>query len=306
MRLLVTGAGGLLGGRLAVELQAARAADGGTPTVWAGQHQGPVPSGLPVVPLELTDPASVAAALDAAAPDVVVHAAVLGDAERCERDPELAFAINAVASGQLAAACRQRGLGLLALSTDLVFDDHAGALDEQVTPRPLQVYGRSKLAGERAVLEAHPDAAVVRVSLVYGRGHGARATASESVLWALASGARPRLFVDQWRAPIDAASLADLLLRLGARRQGGLWHAGGPERLSRFELGQRCARLAGLDTARLVPVPMAELRLPAPRPGNVSLDSGRAQRLLGWQARPVDVALAGSRSGPDPSVRLPR
>lgn len=295
MRILVTGAGGLLGGRLAAELHAGRTSRGQAAGVWAARHRGHVPAGLPCVTLELADPPSLAAALDAAQPDAVVHAAVLGDADRCEREPELAFAINARAAGQVATACRARGLGLVALSTDLVFDDHEEPIDEQAEPHPVQVYGRSKLAGERAVQDAHPDAAVVRVSLVYGRGHGARGTASESVLWALAAGARPHLLVDQWRAPVDAASLADLVSCLSARGLGGLWHASGPERLSRFELGQRSARIAGLDERALMPVDRHAMRFVAPRPANVSLDSRRAQSLLGWRPRPVAMALASSR-----------
>jgi dTDP-4-dehydrorhamnose reductase len=299
MRLLVTGAGGLLGGRLAAELQGLALPDGRRSEVWAARHRAAVPPGLRALDLELGQPASLAAALNKAEPDVVVHAAVLGDADRCEREPELAWAVNALAAGQVAAACHARGLGLVALSTDLVFDDHDEPVDERVTPRPMQAYGRSKLAGEQAVREAHPEAAVVRVSLVCGRGHGPRASASESVLWALDAGQSPRLFVDQWRTPIDALSLARLVSSLGARRLGGLWHAGGPERLSRFELAERCVRLRGLDGAGLRPVRMAELRFTAARPGDVSLDSSRAQRVLGWQALPVDTALASSRCRPD-------
>ena len=154
------------------------------------------------------------------------------------------------------------------------------------------------MEGERAILEELPEAVVFRVALVHGRGFGLRSTASETVAWALATGALPRLFVDQYRTSIDPESVASAIAAAVAGRGRGLLHLGGPERLSRLELGLRTARCLGLDERRVVPLRQADVPLPVPRPLDASMDSGRASRELGWSARPVDEALAESRPLP--------
>ena len=291
MRLLLTGAGGLLGGELARLLAARHAL-----TALVGRR--PAAPGVDARRADLTEPAALAGLLDELRPEAVVHAAALGDPDACERDPGRASLVNSLACGELARLCRARGCRLLLLSTDLVFDGSRPWAREDTPARPLQAYGRSKLEGERLALEAWPETAVVRSALVYGRGHGGRGSASESVAWALAAGRPARLFEDQFRTPVDAASLADLLERLLQRGGRGLFHAGGPERLSRLDLGRRVVRALGLDPALLVPMRQGDLP-GAARPADVSLDSTRARAELGWEPRAVDEALRDQRPGPE-------
>jgi dTDP-4-dehydrorhamnose reductase len=288
LRILVTGASGLLGGRLAALL--AHRHD-----VVAGRHRDATPDGLPAVALDLASPDSLAAALDAARPDAVVHAAACADANRCEREPETARLLNETASARLAALCRERGRRLIALSTDLVFAGDASFSDEAVEPRPILEYGRSKRAAEAAVLAASSSFAVARVALVLGRGFGPRSTASEGVLWTLSAGRRMPLFTDQHRTPIDEVSLTDGLDRILARGGAGLYHFGGPQRLSRHELGLRVARVLGLDPGLIDAVTQPRDPGSCPRPADCSMDSGRARRELGWQPRALDDAIRESR-----------
>lgn len=290
-RVLVTGAGGLLGGRLAVLL--GRAFD-----VRGGVRVGAAPTGLTTVPLDLLDETALARVFDEVEPAAVVHAAAMGEPDRCEQAPELAMRVNAEACGTLARLCRSRGLRLVALSTDMVFDGRQGQRGEDDEPAPLQVYGRSKLAGERALLAGHPDAAIVRVCLVGGRGHGARGSATEAVAWTLRRGARPRLFVDQWRTPVDPESVADLVARLLRGSERGILHCGGPEVVTRHALGLRVAARLGLDAGLIDAVRSADVPQAAPRPRDVTLVSRRAQA-LGWTARPLDAAIADGRATPD-------
>ncbi len=300
MKILVTGAAGLLGGRLATLLAARGFA------VVAARHQAPTPPGLPVLALDLADQAALEARLDQARPDAVLHAAVLGRADDCERRPDLATEINARLPGRLAAACRSRGIRLVGLSTDLVFGGERALSDEGTAPAPLGVYGRTKLAGEQALLSADPAAAVVRVALVAGRGYGPRGTASESIAWALREGRTVRLFADEYRTPVDPPSVADgvaLLLEQGA---AGLFHLGGPERLSRLELGLRVARVLGLPSRGIESTLQADYPGPDRRPPDTSLDSARARQLLGWKPRGLDQALRASRPEPDRSLRTER
>jgi dTDP-4-dehydrorhamnose reductase len=266
--------------------------------VVAGRHEAPTPEGLETIPLDLLSGASVERALDGSSPDAVLHAAALADPDRCEREPEAAVALNVGASALLARLCRVRGARLVTLSTDLVFAGDRQAWTESDPTGPLLVYGRTKLAGEEATRAEDPGSAVARVSLVLGCGFGSRPTASEAVAWNLGQQRRVRLFVDQFRTPVDAGSLAEALRRLLEGSATGTFHLGGPERLSRHELGVRTARRLGLDAGLIEPVRAAQQALGAPRPADVSLDSGRARREFSWSPRALDVAIGEGRSRP--------
>ena len=288
-RVLVTGASGLLGGRLAEVL--ARSHD-----VIAMRHEAPVPSGLDAVDGDLLDGQALDRAFDVARPDAVLHSAAIADPDRCDREPELARRINVDASAEVAARCGRRGLRLVTLSTDLVFDGERALSSEETPPRPILYYGHTKLDAEGAVLAASPDAVILRVALVIGRGYGSRQTATEAVAATLAAGGRPRLFHDQYRTPIDPDSVADAVTRVFARPVSGRFHLGGAERISRYELGQRVARVLGLPE-HLERTDEASQTVRRPR--DASFDSGRARRELGWEPRPLDDAI---RDGRRPTV----
>ena len=120
--------------------------------------------------VEVTDPASVLGALAAAAPEAVVDCAAFHHLGRCEEDPARAFAVNATGALHAARACRELGAAFLYVSTDYVFDGTAGMpYTETDCPRPLSVYGASKLAGEHLALAAWERTWVARVSVIYGR-----------------------------------------------------------------------------------------------------------------------------------------
>jgi dTDP-4-dehydrorhamnose reductase len=280
-----------VGGRLAARIAERH-------DVVAAEHATPAPPGLARVPLDLEAPASIEAAIEAARPDAVVHSAAMADADACERDPERARRVNVDASAVLASACRRRGIRVVALSTDLVFAGDRGLVDEAETPRPILAYGRSKLEGERALLREAPSAVVLRVALVSGQGHGSRGTATESIAWALREGRSLRLFTDQFRTPVDVDSVADAVERALLRAGGGVFHVGGPERLSRHALGLRVASVLGLDPGRVEAVRQADAPIGLPRPADVSLDSARAARELGFNPRPLDEAIRAGRERP--------
>ena len=288
-RVLVTGASGLLGGRLAQLLAASH-------EVVAMRHRAPVPEGLRHVEADILDAASVERALAVADADVVIHAAAEADADRCQADPDRAQRYNVDASVTLARLCRRHSARLLALSTDLVVPgDRAMTPEDATVGPPLLVYGRTKLEAEEAILAEAPDAAVLRVALVLGRGFGPRTTASEGILAALATGRRLRLYTDQFRTPVDPESVADAIDRLIARSASGRFHLAGPERLSRYELGLRVARVLGLPADGIDAVTQTGQPAGAPRPAEASLDTSRARREIGWSPRALDAAIGESR-----------
>ncbi|MFM7064911.1 MAG: dTDP-4-dehydrorhamnose reductase [Actinomycetes bacterium] len=263
MRLLVTGAAGLLGTELV--LAAGRA---GHEVVGTDAR-----SGGP----DLTDPGATAALLEQVRPDVVVHTAAFTAVDRCESEPDLAFAVNATAAGHVARAAGAVGAHLVHVSTDYVFDGTKdGPYDEDDEPRPQSVYGRSKLEGERAV---GPAATVARTSWVCGE-HGPNMV--RTVLRLAAEQPELRFVDDQVGRPTFTADLATMLLQLAKDRPGGTVHTTNQGVVSWCGLARAVLAAAGEDPARVVPITTAELRpVPAaPRPAN-SVLGDRVWRSLG-------------------------
>jgi dTDP-4-dehydrorhamnose reductase len=288
VRILITGASGLLGGRLAALLSPLHETTG----VVRFQR---APEGVATIAADLTDEEALHASLERVRPDAVIHCAALGEAEVCEREPERARRENVIVPRNLAAACQARGARLVSLSTDLVFGGGVAFSREDAPTHPLTEYGRSKLAGEEASLAGSSDHVVLRVALVSGRGHGRRLTASEAVAQKLRGGEPITLFEDEWRTPVDpesvAAAIAAVLKRPGL---GGRFHIAGAERVTRVELGERTARILGLDASLIRRAPQSSHR-GAPRPADVSLDITRARAELDWSPRPFDQGLREGR-----------
>ncbi len=287
MRTLVTGASGFLGSAVAAELRVR-----GHEVL--ATARGPLPA--PARTADLAVAGAAARLLERATPGAVVHCAALADIAPCDADPAAARRLNAEVPGELAAACTARGARLLAVSTDQVFDGRHGGWREEDEAAPLHEYGRSKAAGERAVAAADPRAIVVRPGLITGRALPGRRSASSTLLDTLARGARPRLFVDELRTPVAsvdvARALADLLERDALWEPGALpgapgrlLHLGGPETLSRLQLGRREAAAAGFDPDLCEASTRAAAGLQHGRPADLSLDSRRLVALLGWVPR---------------------
>jgi dTDP-4-dehydrorhamnose reductase len=226
--------------------------------------------------------------------EVVVYLAGLTDAERCEREPERATRANAEAPERLARAVSRSCRRFIYVSTDLVFDGGRGFYSESDAPGPISVYGRTKLEGERAVRSVLGDRAlVVRLSLVYGaRNHPeSRESFAERMVRAAANGIPADLFVDELRTPIYVEDVTEFLLRLVELELApALVHLGGPERLTRFDMGKIALEVFGLPSelarARLA----AEAASLAPRPRDASLDTRLAKR-LGLAAADVRTGL---------------
>ncbi|MET3862135.1 dTDP-4-dehydrorhamnose reductase [Dietzia sp. 2505] len=277
-RILVTGGGGQLGRALS------RVADAPARTE-----------------LDLTAPDSIAATLDRYAPEVVINAAAYTDVDGAEADEAGARAVNTDGVRDLAVACRDRGIRLLHISTDYVF---SGAIPEGSDPatargleptdatEPVTVYGRTKLAGERAALEVYPETTVVRTAWLYtgpwrvldeipGSDFVATMIRLESQRDTI------EVVDDQWGSPTSVGSLSEQLLCLLSAEKGGTvdrrgqtHHATGGGRATWFELARTVFRQLGADPERVRPCTSEQFPRPAPRP-EFSVLADRTWRELG-------------------------
>jgi dTDP-4-dehydrorhamnose reductase len=282
-RVVVTGAGGQLGGYLETALRAVGAA-----VIGLGHRAGP---GV-VLAVDIADVVAVRTALRYAAPDAVIHAAALTDVDGCERDPARAEAVNALGSRHVADAAREMSAYLLAVGTDFVFPGDGGApYGEEDPPRPLSVYGQTKLAGERAVLAADPAFAVARTAWLYG---GAGKHFPRTVLTLLRDRGGLDVVADEFGNPTFAGDLAAALARLVTVRATGILHLVNEGRASRYELATAVAEAADLDPTLVRPTTRAEFLakypLPAARPADSSLRNDRAAA-LGVRLRPWREAI---------------
>lgn len=209
-------------------------------------------------------------------PKSIINCAAATDVDRCEADHDYADQANAVGARNVAEAAARVGSRLIHISTDFVFDGlKDSAYVETDKPNPINYYGRSKLQGERAVLNALPTALVVRTSWLYGLGG---AHFPEKVIgWAVGRD-EVRVACDQIGSPTYAEDLAAAIRVLAATGVNGLLHLAGAGCASRLEWARETAALAAV-AARVVPTLSLEFPLPAPRPKNTCLECSKADAL---------------------------
>jgi dTDP-4-dehydrorhamnose reductase len=197
------------------------------------------------------------------------------------------MAVNALGPRHLAVACTRVGAHLVHVSTDYVFDgEKDGPYDEWDLPRPLSVYGRSKLGGELEVARHASSWTVARTSWVFGR-RGRDFV--DAVLERARQGAPLRVVTDQQAAPTYAADLAGMLARLAVERRQGVYHVTNQGACTWHELARAAVELAGLDPGMVGTTTAAEFGRPAPRPANsvlanIALTAAGLPRLRPWRA----------------------
>jgi dTDP-4-dehydrorhamnose reductase len=263
-RAIVTGAGGLIGRYLVNS--APRWAPG-----WSVQ-------GLTRAQLDLTDQSAVRSTFHRYQPQLVIHCAALSRTKDCERDPESAARINVDATSvlsQLAGNAR-----FIFLSSGDVFDGTRGWYDESAEPNPINVYGRTKLQGERAVLQ-NPAHTVVRIVLTAGASDTGDRSFVEDMCRAAAAGKDVTLYEDEFRCPLPAGVIARALWEFVGQDKPGLYHLGGRERLSRWEIGELLLPWYPELRGRLIKGTAAS-HAGAPRPSDLSLNCRKIQQLLSF------------------------
>ncbi len=278
MRLLVTGVSGLLGSNLAWLASEQHAVSG----VLRGARASAVPGRTPfqVIESDLTQPGQAERVIALAQPDVVIHCAALTSVDYCEMHPEEAQTVNVTASAMLARAAAAYGARMLYVSTDSVFDGMRGDYSEEDATNPVNVYARTKLAGELAVSAAQPDALIARVNFYGWSWEGSRSLA-EFFYHHLCAG-RPVLgYDDVIFCPLLVNDMVGILLRMLERNLSGLYHVVSSECQSKYAFARMLANAFGLDDCLIAPSSYRDGRLAAARSPLLTLRTDKLAGALG-------------------------
>ena len=247
---------------------------------------------------DLSVPEGAARQVRAAKPDVVILAAAYTAVDQAESEPGLAHEVNGEAPAAIAQACAEVGAALVHFSTDYVFDGAKGApYREDDVPRPLGVYGASKLSGERMALAANPRTLVLRASWVVS-AHGRNFL--RTMLRLGREGQPLRVVDDQYGRPTSAADLAGVVLRIAPRLAAasagdpafGVFHFANAGETSWRGFAQAILETAmGSAAPHVQPIATAERPAPARRPLRATLDTGKFEAVFAERPRPWRVAV---------------
>ena len=225
--------------------------------------------------LDLNDQASLRKTFSEINPDTVIHTAAISDANYCQQHARETYSINVAATALLSELCAAKKIPFVFTSSDLVFDGKKGSYKETDEVNPVSEYGEQKAEAERFVLQHYPEAAICRMPLMIGDGGPMKKGYLQLFCTKIKSGETLKLFIDEYRSPLGGISAAKGLLH-ALKNFKGVYHLGGKERLSRFELGEKIAEAFRIPHSQLIPAKQNEMKMSAPRPADVSLDSDKA------------------------------
>jgi len=264
MRILITGASGLLG--LNTALEAAN-----QHTVFGQVNSNAIQTdAFTVLQADLLQPGAVERLLDQTQPDWVIHCAALANLEACENDPELARELNTEIPRKLAEQCQKGGARLLHVSTDAVFDGQTGGYTEQDPPNPLGIYSQTKYEAELAVSTVNSAAIIARVNL-FGWSLKGRRSLAEFFFNNLSAGNLVMGFTDVYFCPLLVNDIAHLFFQMLEKELTGLYHVLSSECLTKYDFGLRIASQFKLNSELISAKSVLDSSLTAARSPNLIL-----------------------------------
>ena len=290
MRILVTGSNGLLGQKIVAQLL-----DAGKDFIATsiGPNRNPDCPDENYKTLDITSPNDIADLLNAEEVDAIINTAAMTLVDACEDEVEKCRKINVEGVRNLHAACEERYIFLVQVSTDFVFDGENGPYKEDDVRNPLSVYATSKRDAEDILLDGEMNMyAILRTIIVYGKGNNL--SRSNIVLWAreaLKDGNELTIVDDQFRAPTWADDLAWACIKAAEMKARGIFHISGPETFSIYELVCRIADYYGYDKSVVKPISSSTLNQKAKRPPKTGFDISKAREILGYNPLTIEESL---------------
>ncbi len=274
MKLLITGASGLLGISLALEAMRAHEV--------IGVDRGKLKSApFQVIRADLLHRNAIDSIFSQVHPDWLVNCAALANLDMCEESPDRARILNAEIPAELARACLEKGIRFMHISTDAVFDgEKTDPYTEEDQPNPLGIYARTKLSGERAVQEADAKAITARVNF-YGWSLSGKRSLAEFFVNNLSAGKTVNGFTDVIFCPTFVNHIVRLLLALLEKDLCGLYHVVGGQAMTKYQFGVEIARRFGLRESLVQPKSVLSSSLTARRSHSLWLSAHKLSTALG-------------------------
>ncbi len=285
LKILVTGASGLLGSKL-TELLVNKEYE-----VYSGYYTHKPKYGIPVK-LDVSSENIVSKIISRIKPDIIVHSAALTNVDKCETDKDLAFKINVIGTRNIALSSKKYNVFLIYGSTDYIFNGDKGLYNEDDTPDPINYYGLTKLKGEKEIMNILSEYCIVRPSVIYGSiPASGKINFSLWVIEKLRNNESINVVIDQWNSPTLNINLAEMIIEVMKRRLTGIYHLAGATRISRYEFAKLIAKSFELDDALINPINSSGINWIAKRPRDSSLDVSKARRILSHKPYKIEEAL---------------
>lgn len=281
MRVLITGANGLLGQKLVALL--ANQPDIEVVATSRGANRIACDLVYTYRNMDITRPEQVSYIIGREKPDVIIHTAALTHVDECELNRDKCWLLNVKAVEYLIEAAERQGCFFIHLSTDFIFSGERGPLCEEDQAKPVNFYGESKLAAEKLVMQSKLNYAIVRTILVYGITPNM--SRSNIVLWVkenLEQNKRIRVVDDQYRTPTLAEDLATGCYLIAQKRAKGIFHISGKDLLTPYQMAVQTAEFFNLDTNLITRTDSSEFRQPAMRPPKTGFIIDKAAEVLGY------------------------
>jgi len=285
MRLLITGASGLLGLNLSLLASAQ-----GHHVIGLSHTQRLHGIPFELKQVDLRNKKQSQAMIEEIEPEAIIHCAAIANISEAEKDPVNTHQINAVVPEWLSGAAARWDVPFVYISSDAVFDGEEGGYRETDTPHPLSHYAQSKLEGEQVVQAANPKAIIARV-VFYGWSASGKRSLSEFFYNHLLEGKSVNGFEDTFFCPLYVEDLGQALLEMIDKGCSGLYHVTSPECLSKYTFGVRIAERFGFDPDLIVPIRASEIDRGAARSLNLALNSDKVQAALGRALPSVDEGI---------------
>ena len=282
MKVLVTGANGLLGQEL-VALLLQRDHEVIATSKGASRLQPSITGSLTYRDLDITDGMAVQKVIAEFMPNVIIHAAAMTQVDDCELNKIDCYNINVTATRFLIEAAKEVNAKLVYVSTDFIFDGSAGPYKEEDEPKPLNYYGSTKLSAETEVVESGLQWAIARTVLVIGNAIGTRSNIISWVKDKLGKGEKIRVVNDQFRTPTFTEDLAKGIVLIIEKNATGIYHISGKDLLTPYEIALKTAAHFQLDNSLIEKADVTSFSQPAVRPPRTGFHIDKARKDLGYE-----------------------